>query len=90
MAGAFGLSLACVNGGARSMPSCEVAAPMPLALDTGTAWRLWAAARGYSDDQIEVLISALPSLVASTGLIEVGRAGSRRWYADGNAVDEGA
>ena len=63
--------------------------PMPLALDTGTAWKVWAAARGYADDHIEALMSALPSLVASTGyLIEVRRAGSRRWDADGNAVGE--
>ena len=63
--------------------------PMPLALDTGTAWKVWAAARGYADDQIEALMSALPSLVASTAyLIEVRRAGSRRWDADGNAVGE--
>jgi hypothetical protein len=63
--------------------------PMPLALDTGTAWKVWAAARGYADDHLEALMSALPSLVASTGyLIEVSRAGSRRWDADGNAVGE--
>ena len=63
--------------------------PMPLALDTGTAWKVWAATRGYTDDHIEVLMSALPSLVASTGyLFEVRRAGSRRWDADGNAVGE--
>ena len=63
--------------------------PMPLALDTGTAWKVWAAARGYADDHIEALMSALPSLVASTGyLTEVRRAGSRRWDADGNAVGE--
>ena len=42
-----------------------------------------------ADDQIETLMSALPSLVASTAyLIEVCRAGSRRWDADGNAVGE--
>ena len=62
---------------------------MPLALDTGTAWKVWAAARGYDEEHIEVLMSALPSLVASTGyLFEVRRAGSRRWDADGNAVGE--
>ena len=61
--------------------------PMPLALDTGTAWKVWAANRGYPDDQISVLMSALPSLVVSTAyLIEVCRAGSRRWDADGTAV----
>ena len=63
--------------------------PKPLSLDTGTAWKVWAADRGYRDDQIETLMSALPSLVVSTSyLIEVCRAGSRRWDADGNAVGE--
>ena len=32
--------------------------PKPLSLDTGTAWKVWAADRGYRDDQIETLMLA--------------------------------
>ena len=40
---------------------------MQLGLDTGTVWKQWAAAHGYPDNQIEILMSALP-MVSTTYL----------------------